>query len=95
MLMQILNVTNRTEGLNFCKKVFGNKVGVVPYVMPGFMLAKKIYEIYLKNPNIDCLVLMNHGIFTFADDCKEAYDLMIKYVSKAEKSNKKIKKQKN
>ena len=79
----VLNVTNRPGGLNFCKKVFGNKVSVVPYVMPGFMLAKKINEVYSKNPNINCLILMNHGIFTFADDAKEAYNLMIKYVSKA------------
>merc|ERR1712096_234298 len=82
----VLNVTNRPGGLNFCKKVFGNKVSVVPYVMPGFMLAKKINEVYSKNPNINCLILMNHGIFTFADDAKEAYDLMIKYVSRAEKA---------
>jgi len=40
----ILNVTNRPGGLNFCKKVFGNKVSIVPYVMPGFILAKKINE---------------------------------------------------
>ena len=60
--------------------------------MPGFMLSKKIHEIYSKNPNINCLVLMNHGIFTFANDCKEAYDLMIKYVTKAEKAVKKLKK---
>ena len=87
----ILNVTNRPGGLNFCKKVFGNKVSIVPYVMPGFMLAKKINEIYSKNPNINCLILMNHGIFTFADDAKEAYDLMIKYVSQAERAIKKLK----
>jgi len=87
----VLNATNRPGGLNFCKKVFGNKVSIVPYVMPGFMLAKKIDEIYSKNPNINCLILMNHGIFTFADDCKEAYDLMIKYVSKAERAVKKLK----
>ena len=90
----VLNVTNRPGGLNFCKKVFGNKVSVVPYVMPGFMLAKKINEIYSKNPNINCLILMNHGIFTFADDAKEAYDLMIKYVSKAERAVKKLKSKK-
>jgi len=90
----VLNATNRPGGLNFCKKVFGNKVSVVPYVMPGFMLAKKINEIYSKNPNINCLILMNHGIFTFADDCKEAYDLMIKYVSKAERAVKKLKNKK-
>jgi len=87
----VLNVTNRPGGLNFCKKVFGNKVSIVPYVMPGFMLAKKIDEIYSKNPHINCLILMNHGIFTFANDAKEAYDLMIKYVSKAEKAISKLK----
>jgi len=87
----VLNVTNRLGGLNFCKKVFGSKVSVVPYVMPGFMLAKKINEIYSENPNINCLILMNHGIFTFADKAKEAYDLMIKYVSQAERAIKKLK----
>ena len=87
----VLNISNRPNGLNFCKKTFGNKVSIVPYVMPGFMLAKKINEIYLKNPQINCLILMNHGIFTFANDCKEAYDLMIQYVSKAERAIKKLK----
>ena len=87
----ILNLTNRSGGLNFCKKIFGNKVSLVPYVMPGFMLAKKINEIYSKNLNINCLILMNHGIFTFGDDAKEVYDLMIKYVSQAERAIKKLK----
>ena len=90
----ILNVTNRPGGLNFCKKIFGNKIGIVPYVMPGFMLAKKVSEIYSKNPKINCLILMNHGIFTFADDAKDAYNLMIKYVSKAERAVKKLKSKK-
>jgi len=87
----ILNLTNRPGGLNFCKKIFGNKVSIVPYVMPGFMLAKKIDDIYSKNPNINCLILMNHGIFTFDNDAKEAYSLMIKYVSQAERAIKKLK----
>jgi len=90
----ILNLTNRPEGLSICKNIFGNKASLVPYVMPGFMLAKKISEIYSKNPNINCLILMNHGIFTFANDCKESYDLMIKYVSKAERNIKKLKNKK-
>ena len=90
----IMNVTNRPGGLNFCKKIFGKKVSIVPYVMPGFGLAKKISEVYSKNQNIDCLILMNHGIFTFADNAKEAYSLMIKYVSQAERAVKKLKSQK-
>ena len=87
----IMNVTNRPDGLKFCKKIFGKRVSIVPYVMPGFGLAKKINEIYSKKPEIDCLVLLNHGIFTFANNAKEAYSLMIKYVSKAEKAIKKLK----
>jgi rhamnose utilization protein RhaD (predicted bifunctional aldolase and dehydrogenase)/NAD(P)-dependent dehydrogenase (short-subunit alcohol dehydrogenase family) len=87
----IMNVTNRSDGLNFCKKIFGKNVSIVPYVMPGFGLAKKIHEIYSKNPKINCLILLNHGIFTFANDAKEAYSLMIKYVSQAEKAIKKLK----
>jgi len=87
----ILNATNRPSGLNFCKKIFGNKVSIVPYVMPGFMLSKKVSEIYSKNPNINCLILMNHGIFTFSNNAKEAYSLMIKYVSQAERAIKKLK----
>ena len=87
----ILKVTNRPGGLNLCKKIFGNKVAIVPYVMPGFMLSKKVSEIYSKNPKINCLILMNHGIFTFSNDAKEAYSLMIKYVSQAERAIKKLK----
>mgnify|MGYP001486075299 FL=1 len=90
----IMNVTNRPDGLKFCKKIFGKKVSIVPYVMPGFGLARKINQIYLKNPKINCLILLNHGIFTFANNAKEAYSLMIKYVSQAEKAIKKLKKKK-
>jgi rhamnose utilization protein RhaD (predicted bifunctional aldolase and dehydrogenase)/NAD(P)-dependent dehydrogenase (short-subunit alcohol dehydrogenase family) len=90
----IMNVTNRPNGITFCKKIFGKKVSIIPYVMPGYGLAQKIKEVYLKNPNINCLILLNHGIFTFSNDAKESYDLMIKYVSDAEKAIKKLKRRK-
>ena len=90
----IMNITNRPEGLTLSKKIFGNKVSIVPYVMPGFGLSKKIHEVYSKNPKINCLILLNHGIFTFDDDAKKSYDLMIKYVTVAEKAIKKLKKKK-
>ena len=68
----IMDVTNRPNGKDLCKKIFGNKVSIVPYVMPGFGLAQKINEVYKKNPNINCLILLNHGIFTFDNDAKTA-----------------------
>ncbi len=90
----IMDVTNRANGKDLCKKIFGSKVSIVPYVMPGFGLAQKINEVYKKNPNINCLILLNHGIFTFDNDAKKSYDLMIKYVSIAEKTVRKLKRKK-
>ena len=89
-----MKITNRPNGEMLSKKIFGKKTAIVPYVMPGFKLAQKINEVYSKNPNIDCLILLNHGIFTFADNAKDAYSLMIKYISDAEKTLTKLKKKK-
>ena len=60
-------------------------MGIVPYIMPGFQLAQKAAEVFEQNPKVKGLILLNHGIFTFADDAKESYELMIKYISLAEK----------
>ena len=88
----VLAITNRPNGLKLCKSIFGNNVGYVPYIMPGFDLAKKVYQIYKKDESVNTLILMNHGIFTFSDDAKESYSLMIKAVSQAEKYIKKTSK---
>jgi rhamnose utilization protein RhaD (predicted bifunctional aldolase and dehydrogenase)/NAD(P)-dependent dehydrogenase (short-subunit alcohol dehydrogenase family) len=66
------------------RKVFGPKMGYVPYIKPGFDLAKAAAEIYEQDPSVEGLILDKHGIFTFAETAKDAYDLMIRHVSVAE-----------
>ena len=68
------------------------KASIVPYVMPGFMLAK-VNEVYSENPDIECLILMNHE-FLLSLMIVKKHDLMIKYVSKAEKAVRKLKSKK-
>ena len=87
----ILNVTNRPQGLNFCKKIFGNKVSVVPYVMPGFKLARMVYEITKKVDwqQYEGMILLNHGIISFGAEAHESYERMINAVTLAEKYLKK------
>lgn len=65
-------------------KVFGLKMGYVPYIKPGFDLAKAAAEIYERDPSVEGLILDKHGIFTFAETAKDAYSLMINYVTVAE-----------
>jgi len=64
-------------------KVFGDEFGYVPYIMPGFKLAKKAFEVFQKNPKVKGLVLLRHGLFTFGESAKESYDIHIAAVSKA------------
>ena len=88
----ILSIIDQPNPVNICEKVFGDEVGIVPYIMPGFELAKKASEVFNKNKKVKGLILLNHGIFTFAEDAKTSYELMIKYISKAENELNKNKK---
>lgn len=81
----IVTLTNQPEADRLLTEALGDKIVILPFIMPGFPLAKAMAEVYEKNPESDCIILKNHGIFTFAQDGKTAYDLMIDYVSKAEK----------
>ena len=81
----IVTISNSTDGIKNVAKLFPNFL-IVPYVMPGFLLAKRIYEMTkgLNWDNIDGIILHNHGIFTFDNDAKISYDEMIEAVTLAE-----------
>ena len=53
------------------------RMGFVPYIMPGFALAKAAAEVYEPNPDVEGLILHKHGIFTFGENAREAYERMI------------------
>src|SRR5437899_2605331 len=67
------------------RDAFGPRWAVVPYVMPGFALAKLAAEVFERDPAVEGLVLLNHGLFTFADDARTAYGRMIAGVDRAER----------
>jgi len=87
----ILSLVNLNNSSKILKNIFGNKLAIVPYVMPGFELAKICFKIFNKNKYVEGLLLLNHGIFTFAETAEESYNRMIKYVSLAEHYIKKSK----
>lgn len=80
----VLALCNRTDGAALCQKIYGSRVALVPYVMPGFRLARKAREIFDGHPKCEGLVLLKHGIFTFGSTAREAYDHMIELVTMAE-----------
>ncbi|MHB8989573.1 MAG: bifunctional aldolase/short-chain dehydrogenase [Desulfobulbia bacterium] len=80
----IVTLTNREEAEKHLHAALGDNIGILPFIMPGLPLALAMAELYERNPGIDCIVLKNHGIFTFGEDAKTAYDRMIDHVSRAE-----------
>jgi rhamnose utilization protein RhaD (predicted bifunctional aldolase and dehydrogenase)/NAD(P)-dependent dehydrogenase (short-subunit alcohol dehydrogenase family) len=82
----VVTVTNTSEGEDRIREIYGNRVVVIPYVMPGFDLAKDVARIFSEQSTdkTEGIILMNHGIFSFGDNAKESYDRMINLVNDAE-----------
>lgn len=82
----VVTITNTPSGEQFIRDIYGDHVLVVPYVMPGFALARAVVELWRAHATdlTNVIVLMNHGVFTWGDTAKDAYDHMIEVVRRAE-----------
>jgi rhamnose utilization protein RhaD (predicted bifunctional aldolase and dehydrogenase)/NAD(P)-dependent dehydrogenase (short-subunit alcohol dehydrogenase family) len=80
----VLSLIDQPDGEKKCQEVFGRRLGFVPYVMPGFGLAKKAIEVFERDKPSDGLILSKHGIVTFGETAREAYERMIEMVTLAE-----------
>src|SRR3954467_6168146 len=80
----VLALTDQPDGEALCREVYGKRVGYVPYIMPGFGLAKAAAQVFEADPSVEGLVLVKHGIFSFGADARESYERMIALVILAE-----------
>jgi rhamnose utilization protein RhaD (predicted bifunctional aldolase and dehydrogenase)/NAD(P)-dependent dehydrogenase (short-subunit alcohol dehydrogenase family) len=80
----VLSVIDQPDGEKKCAEVFRGRLAFVPYVMPGFGLAKAAIEIFERGKPGDGLILGKHGIVTFGGTAREAYERMIEMVTLAE-----------
>ncbi len=82
----VVTISNTPDGRRRIEELYGKDMLIVPYVMPGFILAKAIFDMTkdLDWDSIGGMILMNHGVFTFDDDAKRSYEKMIEIVTQAE-----------
>src|SRR5881398_833862 len=80
----VLSLADQPDAAERCADLYGPRVGVVPYIMPGFLLAKKAAEVLEADAEVEGLVLIKHGVFSFGATAREAYERMIAIVSLAE-----------
>ncbi|MDB5096953.1 MAG: short-chain dehydrogenase [Cyanobacteria bacterium RYN_339] len=88
----VVALTNTPDGEARIREVYGDRVLYIPYVMPGFILAKEVYRLTqgVDWHQYEGMVLLHHGIFSFGDDAKTAYERMIQLVTEAERQVEKL-----
>jgi rhamnose utilization protein RhaD (predicted bifunctional aldolase and dehydrogenase)/NAD(P)-dependent dehydrogenase (short-subunit alcohol dehydrogenase family) len=82
----VVTIMNTPDGEARVRDLYGPNMLIVPYVMPGFVLARTVYEMTrgIDWGRLDGILLMHHGVFTFADDARTSYERHIEIVTQAE-----------
>jgi len=80
----VLALADQPDAEALCHELYGDRFGLVPYIMPGFALAKKAAEVYEQRPDVEGLILLRHGVFSFGETARSAYERMIDAVAIAE-----------
>lgn len=79
-----LVLANLPEVAAVTRELFGDRLTLVPYVMPGFALAKAAAEAFERNPEAEGLLLVNHGHFAWGPDARASYDRIVAHTNLVE-----------
>jgi rhamnose utilization protein RhaD (predicted bifunctional aldolase and dehydrogenase)/NAD(P)-dependent dehydrogenase (short-subunit alcohol dehydrogenase family) len=79
----IVALTNTSAGDAPIREALGERVAIVPYVKPGFSLARLAAAVFERDPGVEAMVLVHHGLFTFGETAEESYRQHIRLVRAA------------
>ncbi len=80
----VISVACAPDGEAAARDLYGSRMAYVPYIRPGFTLSKWIGQRVIDNPGIECVVMGKHGLVSWGDNAKEAYNNVIRSVQEAE-----------
>ena len=80
----ILTLTNRAGGEETVVAALGDDVGVLPYVNSGLALGQAVADACEQGKELRAIVILHHGLITWGETPKEAYDRTIEMVGRAE-----------
>lgn len=81
----ILSVANTRDGERLVRRVLGPTVLWIPYLQPGFLLSRRIFEAYQRAPTAHGAILQKHGLITWGPDGRTSYLRTIASVSRTER----------
>ncbi|MEL7082314.1 MAG: bifunctional rhamnulose-1-phosphate aldolase/short-chain dehydrogenase [Pseudomonadota bacterium] len=79
----IIAIAASVNSEELTKRVFGDRIGWLPWKRPGYELGLWLETFCLENPDADGVVLASHGLFTWGDTAKDCYDTTIDVINVA------------
>ncbi|MBF0463367.1 MAG: bifunctional aldolase/short-chain dehydrogenase [Magnetococcales bacterium] len=80
----ILTLSNQVGGAQLLAEALGEEVIILPYIHPGFALAKAVAQAFAQAPASRGMVLMHHGLLTWGETAEAAYAATVSLVNRAE-----------
>ncbi len=81
----ILALADQPDGEARCRDLFGPRLSLAPYVMPGFALAQLAASTFDADPTAEGMVLLKHGLFTWGEDARTSYERHVEFADMAER----------
>jgi rhamnulose-1-phosphate aldolase/alcohol dehydrogenase len=79
----IIAIAAAKDSRALTKQIFGDSIGWLPWKKPGYELGLWLSEFCAENPDAKGVVLESHGLFTWADDAKDCYELTLRIIQTA------------
>lgn len=80
-----LVIANQPQAAKLAREIFGDRLCLVPYVMPGFKLSHTVDKIFRREgASSEGLFLNNHGLFSFGEDSKTSYERILRFTTMCE-----------
>lgn len=80
----IISLATCADGETHVKRLYGRRVGWIPYVRPGFVLGKAVGQQVRENPQLEGIVLSKHGLVCWGETAKACYEVTIRLIQEAE-----------
>jgi rhamnulose-1-phosphate aldolase/alcohol dehydrogenase len=71
------------DGERLLAECFGDEAAWIPYIRPGFTLAKQVGTAVRENRDLKLIVLAKHGLVVWGDTAEEAYRRTIEVINRA------------
>ncbi|ASY61688.1 putative rhamnulose-1-phosphate aldolase [Sinorhizobium sojae CCBAU 05684] len=79
----IIAIAASKNSKDLTQKIFGDEIGWLPWKRPGYELGLWLEKFCRENPTARGVVLESHGLFTWGDSAKEAYETTIEIINRA------------